>query len=130
MDRFLARRGIGPVVLSTCQLLAATAMLAIALAVIGAPAPHVTAENVAAIVVLGVVGTGFAYVMNDQIITSESAAVASTVIYLLPVVAIVLGVLVRSGPVTVATLAGIALFLAGLALTRRQAKRASERVIE
>ena len=130
MDRFLARRGIGPVVLSACQLLAATALLAIALAVGGAPAPHVTAENLAAIVVLGVVGTGFAYVLNYQIITSEGATVASTVIYLLPVVAIVLGVLVLSEPVTVATLAGIALVLAGVALTRRQTKKASELAIE
>jgi drug/metabolite transporter (DMT)-like permease len=130
MDRFLARRGTGPVVLSACQLAAATALLAIALAVAGAPAPRVTAGNLAAIVVLGVIGTGFAYVLNYQIITSEGATVASTVIYLLPVVAIVLGVLVLSEPVTVATLAGIALVLAGVALTRRQTKKASELAIE
>ena len=35
MDRFLARRGIGPVVLSACQLAAAAIMLAIALGVSG-----------------------------------------------------------------------------------------------
>ena len=80
--------------------------------------------------VLGVIGTGFAYVLNYQIITSEGATVASTVIYLLPVVAIVLGVLVLSEPVTVATLAGITLVLAGVALTRRQTKKASELAIE
>jgi drug/metabolite transporter (DMT)-like permease len=56
--------------------------------------------------------------------------VASTVIYLLPVVAIVLGVLVLSEPVTAATLAGIALVLAGVTLTRRQTKKASELAIE
>ena len=60
MDRFLARRGIGPVVLSACQLAAAAVMLAIALVVTGAPTPHVTAVSVAAIVVLGIIGTGFA----------------------------------------------------------------------
>ncbi len=52
-----------------------------------------TTENIAAIAVLGIVGTGFAYVLNYQIITSDGATVASTVTYLLPVVAIVLGVL-------------------------------------
>ena len=102
MDRFLARRGIGPVVLSACQLAAAAVMLAIALAVTGAPAPHVTAGNVAAIAVLGIIGTGFAYVLNYQIITSEGATVASTVTYLLPVVAIVLGVLVLNESITIA----------------------------
>jgi drug/metabolite transporter (DMT)-like permease len=58
MDKILARRGIGSVTLSTCQLLAAAIMLGIALAVVGAPAPHVTAENVAAVAVLGIIGTG------------------------------------------------------------------------
>jgi drug/metabolite transporter (DMT)-like permease len=78
--------------------------------------------------VLGIVGTGFAYVLNYQIITSEGATIASTVTYLLPVVAIVLGVLVLHESITVAVLAGIALVLAGLALTRRRAKRATEEV--
>jgi len=122
MDRFLARRGIGPVVLSACQLLAASVMLAIALAVVGAPAPHVTAESVAAIAVLGIIGTGFASVLNYQIITSEGATAASTVIYLLPVVAIVLGVLVLSENVTATMLVGVALVLIGVALTRRPTK--------
>ena len=122
MDRFLARRGIGPVVLSACQLAAAAVMLAIALGVSGVQMPHVTAESLAAIVVLGIVGTGFAYVLNYQVITSEGATVASTVTYLLPVVAIVLGVVVLGESVTVITLAGIALVLAGVALTRRRVK--------
>ena len=126
MDRFLARRGIGPVVLSACQLAAASVMLAIALAVTGVRTPHVTAVSVAAIVVLGIVGTGFAYVLNYQIITSEGATVASTVTYLLPVVAIVLGVLVLDESITVAVLAGIALVLAGVALTRRRTKPATD----
>ena len=126
MDRFLARRGIGPVVLSACQLGAASVMLAIALAVTGVRTPHVTAVSVTAIAVLGVIGTGFAYVLNYQIITSEGATVASTVTYLLPVVAIVLGVLVLGESITVYALAGIALVLAGVALTRRRAKPATD----
>jgi drug/metabolite transporter (DMT)-like permease len=120
MDRFLARRGIGPVVLSACQLAAASVMLAIALAVTGVQTPHVTPQSVAAVAVLGIIGTGFAYVLNYQIITSEGATVASTVTYLLPVVAIVLGVLVLGETVTAIMLAGIALVLLGVALTRRR----------
>ena len=119
MDRFLARRGIGSVVLSACQLAAAAVMLALALAVSGVQAPHVTAENIAAIAVLGILGTGIAYVLNYQIITSEGATVASTVTYLVPVVAIVLGVVVLGESITTITLAGIALVLAGIALSRR-----------
>ena len=74
--------------------------------------------------------TGFAYVLNYQIITSEGATVASTVTYLLPVVAIVLGVLVLGESITVITLAGIALVLAGVALTRRRTTKASEQAVE
>jgi drug/metabolite transporter (DMT)-like permease len=123
MDRFVARRGLSAIVLSACQLAAAAVMLAIAPAVAGAPAPHITAVSVTAIAVLGIIGTGFAYVLNYQIITSERATVASTVTSLLPVVAIVLGVLILNESVTVTVLAGIALVLAAVALTRCHAKQ-------
>ena len=75
---------------------------------------------------LGVIGTGFAYMLNYQIITSEGATIASTVTYLLPVVVIVLGVLVLGESVTLYVLAGIALVLAGVALTRLRAKPATD----
>ena len=126
MDKFLVRRGLSPIVLSACQLLAAAVLLALALPVTGAHAPHVGAASVAGLVILGVLGTGIAYVLNYSIIASEGATVASTVTYLLPVVAIVLGVLVLGETVTVAALAGIALVLAGVALTRRREKAAVE----
>jgi drug/metabolite transporter (DMT)-like permease len=56
----------------------------------------------------------------NQIIASEGATVASTVLYLLPVVAIILGVLVLSESITAIILAGIALVLTGVALTRHR----------
>jgi len=120
MDRFLARRGISPVVLSACQLLAATAFLAAALGVTGAPGPRLDATVIVSIAILGLLGTGLAYVLNYQLITSEGATVASTVTYLLPVVAIVLGVLALSEDLTLPILAGIALILAGVALTQNR----------
>jgi drug/metabolite transporter (DMT)-like permease len=48
------------------------------------------------------------------------------VTYPLPVVAIVLGVLVLGESIIVAVLAGIPLVLAGVALTRRNAKPAGD----
>jgi drug/metabolite transporter (DMT)-like permease len=120
MDKFLARRGLSPIALSACQLLAAALLLALALPVSGARAPHIGAASLTGLVILGVLGTGVAYVLNYRIIASEGATVASTVTYLLPVVAIVLGVVVLGETVTAAALAGIALVLAGVALTRRR----------
>ena len=123
MDRFLARRGIGPVVLSACQLGAASVLLAIALAITGAPAPQLDASVIASILILGLIGTGVAYVLNYQIIASVGATVASTVTYLLPVVAIVLGFLVLGERITPLDVAGVALILAGVALTRSRHSR-------
>ena len=118
MDRFLARRGVSAIVLSACQLGAAAVLLAVALGVWGVRVPPVTGASVAALLVLGIIGTGLAYVLNYQIIFREGATVASTVTYLLPVVAIVLGFLVLHENITLTTLAGIALILAGTALAR------------
>ncbi|MDR0345078.1 MAG: DMT family transporter [Nocardiopsaceae bacterium] len=129
MDRFLARRGISPVTLSACQLLSASVLLAVVLGVTGAPAPRLDASVVVSTVILGLAATGAAYVLNYQIITSEGATVASTVTYLLPVVAIILGVLVLGEHITVLVLGGIALILAGVALTRNRAQRARPREI-
>jgi drug/metabolite transporter (DMT)-like permease len=120
MDRYLARRGISPVTLSACQLLAASAWLAIALGVTGAPSPRFSAAVVISVAILGLIGTGAAYVLNYQIISSEGATIASTVTYLLPIVAIILGVLVLGEHITVLVLAGIALILIGVTLTRRR----------
>ena len=127
MDKFLARRGLSPIALSACQLLAAALLLALALPFSGARAPHIGAASLAGLAVLGVLGTGVAYVLNYQIIASEGATVASTVTYLLPVVAIVLGVVVLGETVTISVLAGIALVLAGVALSRRPEQAAAER---
>jgi drug/metabolite transporter (DMT)-like permease len=118
MDRFLARRGISPVALSACQLLAASVFLAVTLSVTGAPSPQLDATVIVSIAILGLIGTGAAYVLNYQIITSEGATVASTVTYMLPVVAIALGVLVLGEHITLLIMVGIVLILAGVALSR------------
>lgn len=118
MDKFIARRGVSPVALAACQLLAASVILGIALGFSGAPGVRLTTGVVVSIVILGLLGTGIAYVLNYQIISSDGATTASTVTYLLPVVAIILGAAVLSETITALTLAGIALILIGVALTR------------
>jgi drug/metabolite transporter (DMT)-like permease len=74
----------------------------------------------ASILVLGLIGAGAAYVLNYQIISSEGATIASTVTYLLPVVAIILGVIALNESVTLLIVAGIILVLIGVALTRNR----------
>ena len=51
-----------------------------------------------AISILGALGTGAGHVLNYRLITDEGPTASSTVTYLLPVVAVVLGI-VDSGDV-------------------------------
>jgi drug/metabolite transporter (DMT)-like permease len=71
------------------------------------------------IVALEPIGTGIAYVLNYAIVAREGATVASTVTYLLPVVAVALGV-VLDEPITAAMSAGALVVLVGVALSRRR----------
>ena len=81
--------------------------------------PELRADAVAAIVILGALGTGAAYVLNYWLIAHEGTA-ASVVIYLLPVVAVILGAIVLAEPITWPVLLGMTIVLAGVALTRRR----------
>jgi len=104
-------------------LLVASGFLAAGLGVAGAPSPRLGAVVTVSIAILGLFGTGIAYILNYSIITSDGATIASTVTYLLPVVAIILGISVLGERISPQVLAGIALILSGVALVRKRAAR-------
>ena len=120
MGRYLTNRGLPPLVLSAGQLIAAAGLLILATPFGGLTAPTWRPDAIAALIVLGVIGTGVAYVINYRIITDDGPVLASTVTYLLPVVAVILGALVLAEPITLQLAAGVAIVLAGVALTRRR----------
>ncbi|MFE2756820.1 DMT family transporter [Actinosynnema sp. NPDC059335] len=116
MGRRLVGHG-GPLAVSAAQLTAATGLSALLLPFDHAPTtPNATA--IAAVVVLGVFGTGATFVLNYRIIADEGPTSAATVGYLLPVVSVALGALVLDEPLTVRVVAGMAVVLVGVALTR------------
>ena len=80
--------------------------------------PH----RLAAIGVLGVVGTGFAYVLNYQSIAEIGATRASLVTYLVPIVAVTVGVVFLSEPFHVQLVVGGALTVLGIALLQERIK--------
>ncbi|MFG2329745.1 DMT family transporter [Streptomyces sp. NPDC048604] len=127
MARRLTGGGTGPLALSAAQLLAATAWSAPGLAA-GGGAVRVTWAGVAAVVVLGVFATGLTFHLNYRMIAEEGPTAAATVGYLLPVVSVALGALVLDEPLSARVVAGMAVVLAGVALTR--VRRSSERVWE
>lgn len=75
--------------------------------------------SVGAIVVLGVVGTGVAYVFQYDVVRAAGTVVGSTVTYLIPVVSVVLGVLVLGERLGAAQLLGFAIVLAAAVLASR-----------
>jgi drug/metabolite transporter (DMT)-like permease len=116
MDLFLAGRGIPPLALSAYQLVAATALLAAATPLSGFPEFHARPDVVVAVVILGLLGTGIAYVLNYRLITDEGSIAASSVTYLIPTVSVVLGAAVLDESVTVSMLLGTSVVLGGVAI--------------
>jgi drug/metabolite transporter (DMT)-like permease len=106
MGRRLAGRGLSPLVLSAAQLTAATGLLLLLTPVAGRQPIQLTPAVLAAISILGALGTGTAYVLNYRLITDEGPTATSTVTYLLPVVAVVLGIVFLSEPAAAHLLIG------------------------
>ncbi|MET9372592.1 DMT family transporter [Streptomyces sp. NPDC002992] len=117
MARRLTGRGTAPLALSAAQLLTATVLSVPTLASGGEARP--TWTGVLAVVVLGIFATGLTFHLNYRMIAEEGPTSAATVGYLLPVVSVTLGALVLGEPLTVRVVAGMAVVLVGVALTRR-----------
>lgn len=76
--------------------------------------------GVIAVAVLGTFCTGLTFYLTYRIIADEGATDAATVGYLLPVVSVALGAIVLDEQVTLRMLAGMAVVLVGVAMTRRR----------
>jgi drug/metabolite transporter (DMT)-like permease len=118
--RYVTNRGFPPLMLAFAQMSAATALLALTLPVAGRQAPELTTQVVVAITVLGVLGTGIAYVINYALITTEGPTAASVVTYLVPAVSVALGAALLSEPTGPSLISGAALILVGVALVQRR----------
>lgn len=79
-------------------------------------ATRIEASTVLAVVWLGMVGSGLAYLAFFWLLSRWGATRTSTVAYLLPVVGLALGMVVRHEQVTLLTLVGTAMVLSGVAL--------------
>jgi drug/metabolite transporter (DMT)-like permease len=90
--RHLIPLGLAPVALASAQLILAAATLLPTFLIDGMNGHALTASGVAGILGLGVFGSGFAYMWNFRIIREAGASIASTVTYLTPVVAVIVGI--------------------------------------
>jgi drug/metabolite transporter (DMT)-like permease len=122
--KYLSPRGLAPLALAGSQLLAAALIQAIVTPFLAWHTPHFTGRTVSSIAILGVLSTGIAFVLYFRLIRDIGATSAATVSYLVPVSAVLTGVLLLDESLTWNLLAGGLVVLAGVAyaenrLTRR-----------
>jgi drug/metabolite transporter (DMT)-like permease len=111
--------GLSALQLSFGQLLAGTVLLA-PVAAVDLAAGRVDLGPMAALclVLLGTLGTGYAYLLNYRTLQESGATVASLVTYLVPLVAVAAGVLVLGEPFSIRLVIGGLVVVAGVALVQ------------
>ncbi|HEY0449784.1 DMT family transporter [Actinophytocola sp.] len=118
MSRYLIPRKLTPTVLSTGQLIAASALIATTLPLDPAGTPNWSTGPWLSLAVLGVLGTGLAYIINYALIRTEGPVGASVVTYLVPVASVALGFLILNETVPPLSLIGVAVILIGVRASR------------
>ena len=116
--RHLAPRGERPLALAAGQIALAAIQLLPFAVLDPSPIGTLTPRVVGAMLALGMLGTGIAYVWNFQVIERAGATTASTVTYLTPLVAIVVGAVLLAEPLTPNQPLGGLVVLLGVALAQ------------
>jgi len=104
--------------LSAGQMLIGAIQLAVVTPIVTVAPVHIPGHVVLAIVALGALGTGLAYVLQYTLIRTAGATLTSTVTYCIPVVSIGLGVVVLGERVAWTAPIGAAIIIAGAVLSR------------
>ncbi|PZF86395.1 DMT family transporter [Micromonospora deserti] len=119
--RFVAGSTHSGLSLSAAQLLVAAAQLAIVAPLVAGAPPVPTAlspEVVASVLALGALGTGLAFVIHLRNIRLAGASTASTVTYLIPVFAVLIGAVVLGERLTWHQPVGALIVLVGVAVSQ------------
>ena len=111
-----ARYGSRPVV---ARMLALATLWTAPFGLAGLSSSHIEAGPLVAVVVLGIVGTGFAYQLMGTLVSRVGPTRASFITYLIPVVSLFLGVAFRDDHVAALALVGVALVVGGALLAGR-----------
>jgi drug/metabolite transporter (DMT)-like permease len=106
---------VQPLVVAAAAQVAAT-VLTIPLGLAQLPSTMPGWKSTLSVVVLGVFGTGVAYIIYYNLIAKAGASRAILVTYLVPSLALLYGVVFLDEPLTLVAVGGLALVLAGVAL--------------
>jgi drug/metabolite transporter (DMT)-like permease len=120
MRKYLANTRYSSTSLATAQLISSVVWLT-PLAVTQ-PLTHaeLNLHSAVSIFVLGALGTGFAYVWNFRVTNIVGSAIASTVTYLSPVVAVIAGWALLNERIQLSTLLGAAIILFSAAIVQKR----------
>ncbi len=122
MRRFLGNAGLSGIAFAFGYIGPAAVLMLLASPVILAEPMRLTPAVVASIVALGVLGTGLAYVWNQNTLRAWGPTRASTVTYITPVVGVALGILVLGEQLTWNEPAGAAVVFLGILLVQERVR--------
>jgi drug/metabolite transporter (DMT)-like permease len=127
--RFLRDHPYDPTTVAASQIGAAALVMITLSPFIGLSPTRPTFASLASVAVLGVIGTGIAYIWYSNVINSWGATIASTVTYLTPVTGIALGVAVLGEHIRWNEIVGGGVVILGVLVSqgRIRARRSRER---
>lgn len=129
--RRLTGRGDGPLALPAGQLALGTAIALVPAGIATTRAPDAPGAAAAlAIITLGAVGTGIAYVIYYRLIDDVGPTTASFVTYLIPVFGVVLGWTFLDESIGLSTLLGAVLVIGGITVAERGAREPAHHHLE
>lgn len=116
MRRYVSSMGHSGFALSFGQLLCATVCLAVATPLADGLPHGVSARSLVAVVLLGALGTGIAYVIQYWVMRALGPTAAATVTYVIPIVSTVAGIVLLGEHLRWNEPAGAVVVLAGIAV--------------
>jgi drug/metabolite transporter (DMT)-like permease len=119
--KFIAGRSGSGVALPAAQLIMATVLLAVVAPLVAGAPPAPTGlspDVIASVLALGALGTGLAFAFNFRVIRRAGATTASTVTYLIPFFATLIGVIGLGEHLTWYQPVGALVVLAGVAVSQ------------
>jgi drug/metabolite transporter (DMT)-like permease len=116
--RHLASLPEGPISMAAGQVTLGALVLIPVAALAGGLATPPEPDALLAMLGLGVLGSGIAYVLSYRIVAAAGSTTASSVTYLVPIVAVVVGTIFLSEPLTWHEPVGAAIVLLGVAISQ------------
>jgi len=121
--KYVLPLGLRPDVMATTQITVASITLLPFFLYNGISHDQFKVIPVLSMLALGAIGTGIAYIWNFQIITAAGSSIASTVTYITPLVAVIVGVIFLGEGITWNEPIGALLVVLGAAISQGRLKR-------